>query len=337
MSAPYEIIGANPSPFSRKLRAILRYRRLPHVWRLRQPNMGAQIEAVRPKLMPMLGILEATGGYRYKVDSTPLAYELEQRHPGARSILPPDPANRFVCHLLEDFADEWCMQMMYHYRWKEEPTGRFAARWIVAEGMPGAPVEALPKLEEQIYTRQRSRVPFVCGDAESSALIEADFKQLLLIMANYVSNGYLFGTRPSLADFALYGQLSELCTDPLPQGIVRQLAPRVEIWTIQLDDAAGVEGEWRDDPAGMQARRELLRLAALGYLPFMAANAAAVAEGREQLQFSNPAGTYRRAPFGYQAKCYAEIRERWNQLPDQTKADLRTLLDETGCLAHLQA
>ena len=31
-------------------------------------------------------------------DSTPLAYDLEQRHPGARSIIPEDKAQAFLCH-----------------------------------------------------------------------------------------------------------------------------------------------------------------------------------------------------------------------------------------------
>lgn len=338
MIAPYDLIGGNASPFSRKLRAILRYRRLPHVWRLRQPGMGAAVEAVKPRLVPMLGIPDAVGGYQYRVDSTPLAYLLEQRHPDVRSILPPDPANQFLCHLLEDFADEWCMQMMYHYRWIEDAAGRFAARWIIAESMPGAPEAALPKLHEQIYNRQRSRLEFVCGDPPSGALIEADFKRLLSILTRVASSGYLFGTRPSLADFALYGQLAELCTDPLPQRLVRESAPLVEMWTLLLDDAGGVSGEWRpDDSARAEARRELLELVGHSYLPFMAANAKAVMESREHFEFENRDGRYRRAPFGYQAKCYAEVRERWSELDAGAMSALRTLLSETGCLRHLES
>ena len=50
----YELIGANPSPYSRKLRAVLRYRRLPHIWRLNRPTMSPEIDAIKPKLIPIL-------------------------------------------------------------------------------------------------------------------------------------------------------------------------------------------------------------------------------------------------------------------------------------------
>ena len=92
----YELIGANPSPYSRKMRAILRYRRIPHIWRLKRPSMTPEIDAIKPALIPILRFPDG----RYRVDSTPMAYELESLH-GERSIIPPDAADAFVCHLID--------------------------------------------------------------------------------------------------------------------------------------------------------------------------------------------------------------------------------------------
>jgi glutathione S-transferase len=36
---------------------------------------------------------------------------------------------------------------------------------------------------------------------------------------------YLFGSRPSFADLAWFGQLSEMATDPMPMRILRERAP----------------------------------------------------------------------------------------------------------------
>ena len=98
----YRIIGGNGSPYSQKLRAIMRYRRIPHIWVLRSKELRDQLTDVRPMLVP---ILEYPDGAR-RTDSTPLALDLETRHPGERSILPKDPALAFLSFLIEDMADE---------------------------------------------------------------------------------------------------------------------------------------------------------------------------------------------------------------------------------------
>ncbi len=57
----YVLYGGNPSPYSRKLRAILRYRRLPHVWKAGTPETLPEIAQVKPKLIPVLETLKWDG------------------------------------------------------------------------------------------------------------------------------------------------------------------------------------------------------------------------------------------------------------------------------------
>ncbi len=334
MNAAYEIVGSIASPFSMKLRAILRYRRLPYVWRVRRFDMGPVIESVKPKLMPLL---RYPGEDRYRVDSTPLAYDLEQRHADARSILPPAPGERFVCHLLEDFADEWASQLMYYYRWVEAPTARFGAQLIVQDWLPEATGKVREQAEAQVFARQRGRMGLVCGQGNDAALA-ASFHELLAALEPWVgSTRYLFGSRPSLADFAFYGQLTQLVVDPLPQGIVRTHAPQVEHWVRGLDDASGIEGDWNAALSGAaEARRALLALAARCYLPFMAANADAADRGAAEFEVEACGHPYRRAPFGYQAKCYRELQHRWRALDAAERERITPELAATGCLAYLQ-
>jgi glutathione S-transferase len=326
----YELVGANPSPYSCKLRAILRYRRLPHVWRQRRPNMTPAVEAVRPKLIPLLRFPERED---FQVDSTPLAYALEARHT-QRSIIPPDAGDAFLCHLIEDFADEWGTKWMFHYRWKEDATAAWAARWIAQDSLPQPLEPQLQSFAQYFHDRQRARMAMVGSSPQTAPVLEHSFERVLrTLSAQLGGERYLFGSRPSLADFALYGQLRQLTIDPWPLRVVREHAPALEGWVIGLDDASGVDGEWQPAaPWAAETRTGLLRQIGEEYLPFLHANAAALQAGDKQVRLRIGDLDYVQDSFAYQAKCFAEILRRWQALPQATRENLAPLLEQTNCL-----
>ncbi|MES2488168.1 MAG: glutathione S-transferase C-terminal domain-containing protein [Pseudomonadota bacterium] len=328
----YELIGGNPSPYSRKLRAVMRYRRIPHIWRLTRPKMSSEIDAIKPKLIPILRFPDGT----YRIDSTPLAHELEARH-SERSIIPPDAADAFVCHLIEDYADEWGTKWMFHHRWKEDVTAAWAANWIAQDSLPTPQDAHGQAFAKFFHDRQRSRMALVGSTPATAALIENSYIKVLHILgAQLGGEHYLFGTRPSLADFALYGQLAQLSTDPWPLTILRKEAPILEGWVIALDDASGVEGEWNPEtPATAETRKALLARIGAEYLPFLSANAAALQAGQKEVRVSIEGQIYTQDAFAYQGKCYVEILRRWQALPQTARAQLEPLLAETGCLPWL--
>jgi glutathione S-transferase len=102
-----------------------------------------------------------------------------------------------------------------------------------------------PEEIEHFRQRQVSRMPIFGATAENYPLLEESYRRILNVFERHVGMGkYLFGTRPSLADFAWFDQLSELATDPTPMGIICELAPFTDHWVRRLDDASGVEGAW---------------------------------------------------------------------------------------------
>lgn len=332
MNEPYRLYGSNASPYSRKLRALLRYRRLPYVWVPGTAEFLPELANLRPKLIPVLQLPE-TGELR--VDSTPLAHLLEARHPHQRSVIPPTPGEAFLCHLIEDYADEWLTKLMFHFRWFEEATARWAAGWVVRDALPHLPAAAQTQTAALFFQRQRGRMERVGCTAENAPLIEADYQQLLGLLAPALAGQrYLFGTRPSLADFALQGQLAQLVTDPWPQRLCRQRAPGVEAWVMSLEDASGVEGDWQPEP-GAALRQGLLQQIGRRYLPFLHANAQALAAEHTEVVVRYADGEFRQPVFSYQGRCLASLRAHWAGLDPSEQSRLASLLADTGCLPVL--
>ena len=313
----YAVYGAEASPYSVKMRAVLRYKRLAHVWA--HPRVLPDLFShVRAPVIPVLRFPDNS----WRNDSTPMIRAIEAAHP-ERAIVPQDEADAFLCWLLEDFADEWGTKIMFHERWAYAADRDVNARSIVGEGGLAAPEQALRQAAEAFRDRQVGRMALVGCTPENAPAIGASAVQVFDALEQAALDGpWLFGARPSAADFAWYGQLWQLLRDPTPRDRMRAGRPRLFTWLELADDASGAEGDWRSGESGLGAAA-LIRLAADLYLPFLAANARALALNAERFELTLLGRAYAQAPFKYQARCFADLRALYGALngPARDKVD----------------
>src|ERR1700674_4526752 len=117
---PLKLVGGYGSPYSRKMRAVLRYRRIPFRWIMRGSSADIGIPPVPVALIPVLVFPGRDGASdTAMIDSTFQIKRLESMY-RERSMIPHDPALAFLHAMLEDYADEWLTKPMFHYRWKYE-------------------------------------------------------------------------------------------------------------------------------------------------------------------------------------------------------------------------
>jgi glutathione S-transferase len=318
----YEVYGALGSPYSLKMRAVMRYRRLPHVW------CGVPLESeVRAKVkVPVIPVIRF-GDDDWRNDSTPMIQALEALH-ADRRLIPDDPADAFLAWLVEDMADEWGTKMMFHYRWAYPHDQMPNAFTLAQQALLGQPRALVDRAARNMCERQVGRMALVGCTPQNAPLIEETARRVLALIDRHVAEGmWLFGERPSLADFGWYGQFSQLARDPTPRAMIRRDYPAAFTWIETLDDASGLEpGAWRDPRAAPSAALAgLLALASEVYLPFLAENAAAQAEGREA-RLTLLGLPFAQAPFGYQAKCLSQLKQAYAALEAEPRARVEAAL-----------
>ncbi len=336
MTDQYRLIGDLGSPYSMKMRALMRYRRIPFVWVLRTESVAREIALVRPPVIPVLQYPDGS----FHVDSTPLFYELEIRHRGQRSVIPDDQGLAFLSHLIEDMADEWMTKMMFIYRWWRGVDQRYCSYWLVQGSQHPIGEDDAKKLADMISDRQVSRMPLVGCTESTRPIIEESFLHIIDILNKHLEfSKYLFGSRPTLADFGIFGQLSQLNHDPTSLEIMREKAPRLCSWIARLDDASGEEeGKWISAEDSLpNAVMDLLTVTGDIYLPFLLANAKAFEAEEEMFSLTLLDKTYEQGTFKYQAKCLYWLREEYSMLSGNVKERVDGILKETGCWKALQS
>jgi glutathione S-transferase len=329
----YVLHGFDPSPYSVKMRAILRYRRIPFIWKATGHPRDVAVAAGLPPVIPVLQFPDG----RLMNDSTPLAYALEREHPADRSIIPADPAQAWLSDLLEDFGDEWVTKMMFHYRWFYAADREFAQTWITTSRDPVMPEGPRRSAMQQFNDRQVGRMAMVGCTEQNRPIIEDSYRFVLDTLDRHVRTiPFLFGSRPSLADFGLFGQLQILSVDPTPMAEMRSRTPDVYCWLLRLDDASGIDGTWSDPAAPLpETVTALLRHCGETYLPFLAANTRALQEGAAEVALEIQGRPYAQAPFRYQAKCHDALAKKLAALVPEARRRVLPVLEETGCLRYL--
>lgn len=333
---PLELMGAPGSPYTRKMLALLRYRRIPHAihWAShRNPPVGYPKPAV--ELLPTFYFPKMDGGLEAVVDSTPITRRLERAYAG-RSTLPADPVLAFLNYLIEDYADEWLTKCMFHFRWAHQADIDNAGPMLIFWNDPTIGDEDASAAAAFISKRQIDRLYVVGSNPVTAETIESSYARLLHVLDRLIqAQGYVFGARPSSADFALYGQLTQLgIIEPTSAAVMARISRRVRGWIDRVEDLSGL-GPQDDDWISREIARSSLKplLAEIGrvYAPFLLANARAVMSGAETFETEIDGRAWTQPTFPYQAKCLKWIRDEFAALGAADQADAREILAGTGC------
>ena len=331
-----ELTGAPGSPYTRKMLSVLRYRRLPYSVYWGTGNIPAGYPEPKVRLLPTFFFPDGEDGAMVPVtDSTPIIRRLEKDYSG-RCVIPTDPTLRFLNDLIEDYADEWLTKAMFHFRWAHEADWKNAAPLLVYWGMNTAPKDAAEEFAANFAKRQIDRLYVVGSNDITAETIESSYERFIGILDELISRkGFVLGARPSAADFALFGQLTQLTiVEPTSAAITRNVSQRVRAWVDLMEDLSGLspeESDWFSAEEASEALAPLLAEIGRTYAPAMVANAQAVMAGEPEFETEIDGRAWTQPTFKYQAKCLHWLREDHAALSGNERGAIDATLRDTGC------
>lgn len=327
--------GLPGSPYTRKMLAVLRYRRIPYSFISRDEARVRGLPEPRVPLHPTFYMKGADGAVEAVTDSSPVIRRLEAEHSG-RSVIPPGLAAAFIDMLLEDYGDEWLTKAMFHYRWVRGADIKRSTDVLPLWFGYARPDDVIAEEGRGFAERQIGRLHVVGSTAETGPLIEQSYERFIEVLnAHLREHPFLMGRRPGASDFAIFGQMTQLAGfDPTPMALTLERAPRVYAWSTFVEDLSGLEpaeADWFADESIPSTLADLLTEVGRTYAPVMIANARAVAEGADMFEASVDGKPWVQRTFPYQAKCVKWLHEAYASLDPGERWAVDTLLDGTGC------
>ncbi|MDP6471551.1 MAG: glutathione S-transferase N-terminal domain-containing protein [Pseudomonadales bacterium] len=335
LTQPLRFMGAPGSPYTRKMLAYLRYRRISYEFMLGDQSADSGLPKPKVELLPTFYLPNDEGELEAVVDSTPLIRQFEQAFSGRKAI-PANPALAFINYLIEDYADEWLTKSMFHYRWYYDADIKKAAGILPLWRGLQMDDEQYQKVSAFIADRQISRLYVVGSNDVTAPVIEASYRRFLDIMSTLITRqAFVLGSRPSSSDFGLYAQLTQLAKfDPTPMAICLKDAPRVYAWTDVVDDLSGQacdEDGWMSVNDVSDVLGPLLTEIGRVYVPALIANAQALAAGDKQMETTIDGKRWEQPTFPYQGRCLVWINEEYQKLNQEDRARVDSIVAGTGC------
>ena len=324
MTEIYRIFGSELSPYSVKVRSYFRYKDIPHEWTPRNADNAVDYQRhAKLPLIPLVVTPEDTG----MQDSTPIIDKMETRFP-TPSVHPEEPVSRFASVLLEEFGDEWGNKWMFHLRWARQADQLSAAGRIVGD----QPDDAVKQqMTEKIMGRMVDRVWFVGSNEITAPIIESSFRDTIELLDNHLAaRPYLFGGKPSYADFGLWGQIYNAWTDPTGASMINGRALNLLGWIQRMlwPTDQGEFEPWEQLASGLVPLLKS-QVGAL-FLPWSNANSIAIADGQEQFSVELSGQNWTQKPQKYHARSLAVLRARYQEVHEDES--LGQMLNDCGCM-----
>ncbi len=330
-----KLYGLKLSYFTGKLEGYLRYKDISHEYcsvtavdfsrRLRDKTGAMQMPAV-----------ELPDG-RWMTDTSPMIDWFEKQY-AEDPILPADPEQAFIGRLIEDYADEWLWRPAMHFRWSYPTSAKLLSRQIVDEMTPDL---KLPAWLKRWRVEKRQRRIFVLNDGVSPETwdhVEQGYTRLLAILETVFQNRpFIFGDKPTLADFGLFGPLfRHFSQDPVPAAIMRETAPAVAEWVHRLWNARASRLDGTLVSGIPEDLKPLLREIAETHLENLCANAQAWSVQDSKFDAELQGAQYSGVPTSrYRVWCLEKLQERFAEVNGPSANPLKQLLEQQGCLEPL--
>jgi glutathione S-transferase len=331
MSGSYRLYGAETSAYSTKMRSYLRYKGVAFDWLPRTQDTEEELRTL--SRFSTLPVLVTASGFAVH-DTTPMMEALEADTPEP-SATPADPTLAFLSCVLEEYADAWLAKAAYHYRWTRKKDQRLAATRAVDDYYTREAPADRKGAEDAAITRMLDQMRSIGLEGEVGAAVEKSFKRFVKLLDDHLRKHLcIFGGRPSIADFAIAGQLIQMMKDPTPAKIIEKDGEFVVKWCEFLADAK---------PSGPFAAFDDLRetLApifstelAAGFLPWAAENLESSLAGKETFEITLGKDVFMLTPLRSAARSFRELRRKF--VSGQEIEALKAFTDETATTVYLQ-
>ena len=342
MTEKYSIYGNELSPYSVKVRSYFRYKKIEHEWIERNlKNQKAFNKLAKVQIIPLVhcpdgGVLQ---------DSTPIILKMEEKFKN-RPVVPEEPALSFLSRLMEEYADEWAVKHMCHYRWHYEENldaaGKRFAKLFVPETIQQIiwlRAYFLNKAASAFKARMSKRLWVIGSNDVTGISIEESFKNLIGLLNKHLeTRPYIFGKRPSIADFALWGHIYNLNNDVTGHRLIQKHAPKLNDWIERMIDPE----EKGDFETWNELKPTLLPLikeeVAETFLPWVTANNDAVKNNEDKVSIILNGRPFEHKVTSVQkfhAKSFKLLMEHYEAVSQNQ--ELEEILAETGVKEYLNA
>ena len=231
-------------------------------------------------------------------DSTAIARWLDNRQgTNTRRLIPQHPACEFAARLVDDHFDEFGLYVAHHQRWVTSAKDNDAGERVANEMARALPALGRRQFGRWFARRQVRRLPYLFSVAPEGygveglsqkltppsranfpathALLDQAFHRSLELVESVLrERPFLFGSRFTLADASVYGELGMNTSDPSASRTIRAKAPILSAWleTLHQQGAAVFDPGEEPAPADIEALAPLLEEVSRIHVPLMEQN-----------------------------------------------------------------
>ena len=326
--------GLDLSYFTGKVQVYLQYAEIPH--HFEEMSTAGMRRAAKATGLAQMPAIEWPDG-RWMTDSTAIIGWYDAQGATDLPVTPTDPVLAYMALLVEDYADEWLWRPALHYRWTYEMDARHMGHRIAAEMMRDVP---LPLFARQALIIARQRRKYLREDGVTISTIphvESVFRRNLIWLEAILSNRpFLLGGRPSLADFGYFASMfRHFGLDPTPSRIMRETAPNVFAWLSRMWAARASRLEGTLLEVLPDDWSPILGDIGTNYLPYLAANAQAYQQGRNNFNFETEGVRYALTTHRYRVWCLDRLQHQFESLPPNAQARVQEILTACGAWSAL--